>query len=215
MKRLAVAVLCVAIVIAFAGNASAAVAIIIPDSTLDDGTAENDLMNGNNDFTNIATSDMLVRLQTIFDFEQRPLMEFPLSAIPAGSTINSVGLLLYGQSATALLCQLYGYAGDGVLTLGDEQASDLLASFSPMTGPNPPITVPPSFIQGLINNGDPYAGFVIRAIMPDPVNFWFSETSDGFSPTLVVDYTPVPEPGSIALIGLGAVGLAVYRRKRG
>lgn len=61
---------------------------------------------------------------------------------------------------------------------------------------------------GTANNG-----WVFLPTGNDGIDFDASENSDPADrPQLVIDYTPVPEPGSLALIGLG--GAAMLRRRR-
>ncbi len=167
--------------------------------------------------------------------ERRMSMEFDLSQIPSGASINSAVLTVYTGSYGGSLHQemdVYAaiYAGDGNIS-----SSDFNQTANRVGGPyhydqddwlnrppNPLVIDVSSVLPDILNSSD-YAGFT-----------WFHEgtISGSFSviiistlmneqdygdryPTLQVDYSTsqVPIPSALLLFGSGILGLVGFRKR--
>ena len=72
-------------------------------------------------------------------------------------------------------------------------------------------------VQNWLNSPGSNFGWILRAANESAVSareLGSRESSPGLRPTLTINYPAAPEPGSIALLGLGTVALA-RRRRRG
>lgn len=67
--------------------------------------------------------------------------------------------------------------------------------------------------QALVNSGVNY-GWVFHSVNAYPNPFGVIRFVDGVYPTLTVDYTAVPEPGSLLAMAGGLIGLVGYARRR-
>jgi len=194
----------------FAASLSAAVAIIPIAADAGDGTAVDIAGDLNYDADLIMTFDINCLLDSATDHLEQGLMEFDISSIPAGSIINSADVTLFESVGVGGMISIYGYIGDGVVTVGDELASNHLATFMP--GALTTVIIPPAFLQGLVNNGDSYAGFALKPGSDGDLYIFYGYPI--LPPVLTIDYTPVPEPSTVGLFVLGGIGLALYRRRK-
>lgn len=153
-------------------------------------------------------------------------LEFALSGIPVGATINSATLSLvnvgFGGTPDVIVG---GYAGNGAVELADMTTLQNLVAgpfgVSQLFDPALAAIDTTSFVQRLITNGDSFAGFTVRITsLSSSLNIASKEhPTASFHPTLTVDYTPtaVPEPGSLLLAGFGITwsgAVSWVRRKR-
>jgi hypothetical protein len=147
--------------------------------------------------------------------EYRSISEFSLSSIPAGSTITSAKLTLHavaGFNATSMGVFTRLFAGNGVAEASDliqsgSQAGPVVASL----GSSAELEYTTAF-QTLFASGSPFAAFTILGTGGGVLEFGGrSYVNQAARPTLLVTYTPVPEPASIAL---AVVGIAMIQLRR-
>jgi hypothetical protein len=140
--------------------------------------------------------------------EHRTAMEFDISVIPSGWTIVSANLMLprsaFGHSPVGSTpgTIIHGYAGDGAVAVSDMLVNNFLIDI--VGGIDADVQ---SYVQGLVNNGDAYAGFTVRS----PAGFYqeFRSSESGAGPELTIEY--IPEPASFVMLIFGT--LAVTRRR--
>ena len=76
-----------------------------------------------------------------------------------------------------------------------------------------------SYLQSEVNNNDNLLSVGLDSSgNTNPyylysINRYFKEGWEAYAPTLIVDYTPVPEPATMILLGLGGLG-TLLRKKR-
>jgi len=143
-------------------------------------------------------------------------LEFDISALPGGATVNSATLYLRVANGTIGPTTLAGYLGDGTITLADMTAGADVVSFTPADFSLHGYDVT-AFIQGMYGSGD-WAGFSARQNPLGTTSAFWDGPQDSEYPRLSIDYTvrssSIPEPASLALLGLGLAGLAAVRRRR-
>lgn len=116
----------------------------------------------------------LVRVAQSASLAEACVFEFDLSFLPPGATIGSAGLVIQLDDPDAVQGGdfeqhlVFGYAADGVIDAADYGAGQRLQRFDPADlvpsddNPEPQISIPADFIQGLLDNGGAMAGFVVR-----------------------------------------------------
>lgn len=166
---------------------------------------------------------MDVRHNTTIGFqvrESRAFMEYDLSAVTgpvsqATITINTTN----GASGKAI--DVYGYTGNGTLELGDFPLGAFVTSFvAPAVQTTIDVT---AFINTQVTGGSAFAGFNLRLQQEDTSYISQFGTTTTNYPLLTVDLatnpgggggTTIPEPGMLALFGLGLAGLGYVRRRK-
>ena len=166
---------------------------------------------------------------TLQGSEERTGVEFPLAAIPTGSIIDSVSLLLspVGQGLNIGLgageaSEVHGYAGDGVIQAADLMDSIAVGSIVGPTANGPVIVVlSPNWLQTLVDSATPFAGLMFKGV-PGPilVAYNFDSAFGGVAlaerPTLIIEHhgsAVIPEPPTV-ILSLTGFALAAFRRTR-
>ncbi len=148
--------------------------------------------------------------------EERAVLEFSLNGL-SGATINNAILQLAfsgasGSGGIRPIVDIYGFFGDGVISLTDATETGRLLA----TGLNSPFFPPfsvQSFIQDAAFAGATHAGFLM-VNTHDGTNHGFDSKNFGISSNLNLDFVvSVPEPSAISLLLTGLLGLTLrYRR---
>jgi hypothetical protein len=160
------------------------------------------------------------------NYTYRAVMEFDLSSIPVGAGLDccvvkpQLHWTLGNSTNPPVDVQLYGYAGDGVLSVNDAYQSNLIATASiPQFDSNDPtfsINVA-SFLDAAVAAHYSFAGFMFKlAVEPSDEGVQFRD------PMLLVKFSdpstplPTPDPPSLPLFatGLGLMGLFGWWKRR-
>ena len=171
------------------------------------------------------------------DTELRGLLEFDITAIPSGSTIDSVSLVLdtgggLGGSIT-INTYRYGFDFDEAVSTwnapapGDGTAGGTIGSLLSSSTFESTVTADITFgdspaFRTAVSDALAGDGFV-RLLLARSDNSGAGQhrfarfRDEGFGtaarrPELEVNYTIIPEPASVALMGLGALALVLRRR---
>lgn len=143
-------------------------------------------------------------------------VEYNISTIPLKSIID-IATLTFTEwvDGPSTVIQLHGYSGDGIVELNDMVANNLLISdiSDGIVGTTVlPVT---SFITSLLNQGDPFAGFMVRdvqsnqIITPQALNYYQIRNT----PSLTISYSTVPEPSTVLLF-LSGLGFTSFTRRK-
>jgi hypothetical protein len=124
--------------------------------------------------------------------ENRPIMEFPISALPAGAVVQGAHLeFQWGGSSGSPSVEVRGYAGNGVGGFDDISApATLMATTGPITaGSSGILPLDPSYLTTLVGHAS-YLGVRLNAsVVGDYITFYATEHTSILPPRLVIDYT--------------------------
>ena len=158
--------------------------------------------------------------------ESRFAIEFDISSIPADAAVTCVELAL-----TEVVDSLYstvplnGYAGNGVISSADMVAGSLLlADISDGVVDVARLDVT-GFVASLRASSQNFAGFMCKDTTLyngglDYYQVWskWAEPNpawpDATLPSLTVEFEPIPEPSTLALLWVAAFGFLVHTRRR-
>ena len=152
-------------------------------------------------------------------FEERSLAEFNLTNLPAGAMINDVAFRFYerGFANSNTRVDIFGYHGNGSTTLADATASAaLLGSYDPVAiglGDHS-IALSTTAFVGLLSSSQ-MIGLRFQGIESTNTQMDSLEGGTAFGtvvPTISVNFTVVPEPGAVGLLGIGLAAALARRR---
>lgn len=156
----------------------------------------------------------LVQVLNVPSMEDRGLVEFRMSEL-AGTTVSSAELVLPvfdSNGPFPYAIDVFGYAGDGNLTLSDWSAGSLLASFT-FSGEAAVTVDATSFLGDALAHGWAYAGFNLRFASPSALDDngpYIAFGAHDCPPTVILRVNETPEPGDSILILVGAFSLVGY-----
>ncbi len=144
-------------------------------------------------------------------FEDRGIIEFDITGgVPAQGRLKFVLPVFAAMGPFPFTIGVFGYAGDGVLSLADFAAGSFLTSFEYSGQPTVVLDVT-EFVRDLVASGDGIAGFNLQFSIPTtiPLNGPFvAFGSLEFPPTAELT---VAAPSTLALIAAG-VALGIMQR---
>lgn len=157
-------------------------------------------VDGVSDGPTLHTTDFLEAYHGVDGFITRTFIEFDISSIPDGSEIGSASLQLTqigGDLGTTI--DIYGYVGDGAVTLSDAPAGSQIDSFEPVLGVNT-IDLSTTYIRDRVNAGDTILGLALRSANQDDLNTNFrdSDFSSEAGPMLTLTLAE-PEPSTFVI----------------
>ena len=213
-------------------NTSMAQGGVVTLTPTDDGHAiDSNPADGTFDTLDLTNGQMLIRNSVgnnpftgPFSYEEETAMEFDLSSVPLGSTINSASLTVsavgFPVGSGIFDAKLEGYAGNGVIDLSDfPLPSNTIDTL--MFGPSIVFELytsdVTSFVQQLFDNSETHAGFGFRALAVSAAQDSFGriESLEAFPPpSLEIDFTVIPEPSTLAFITLGLLSVGFVARRR-
>ena len=129
-------------------------------------------------------------------FEDRGVIEFDLSGLSQQINVELVLPVFSSNGPFPFTIDVFGYAGDGALTVSDWGQGTLLTSFS-YSGEQTVSLDVTSFIRNAVAAGDEFAGFNFRFAGPPVIGPFVAFRSLEFPPTAFLNITEAPPDISI------------------
>jgi len=145
------------------------------------------------------------------------LIQFDLSAVPSGATINSATLRMfpatntYGPTDDQFELSYIAESWNENTVSGDTAPNTLSSTLAVGSSATPSINVI-LFVEDWVNNGVINNGFFIQNSGFNNFGDFISREGIGANPSLEIDYS-IPEPSSMALSFLGVLGLLKWVRR--
>jgi hypothetical protein len=180
------------------------------DGDVSDGGA-GAIKDGNPDRIDWVTT---VQTMNVPSQEDRGIIEFDISALPTNLSPLTLNLHVFAKNGPfPFTIDVYTYAGDGSLSLGDFNAGSFFKSFEYSGASSVTIDVT-SCIEDLQSSGSVFAGFNFRFAVPSTIAMngpfvAFTSFENGGAATI----SDVPEPGALTLLA-AVLGGIVWRNGR-
>jgi hypothetical protein len=143
--------------------------------------------------------------------EDRTVIEFDLRGLSAGVAAAELDLELRNLGPVPGAIDVFTFAGTGTVTPDLFNAGTLFTSFgTDQVGLESVAVDVTAAVQAAVAAGDSFLGFRLSTTTSD--RYFLGPPYTPAGPAL--DVTAVPEPSSLTLAGLGALGLLIYSWRR-
>lgn len=147
----------------------------------------------------------------------RGITEFNIMSLTSPVVQAILNLERVGNLSVSQTVSVFGYSGNGTIELSDWGDGTSITSFvvnSSVTAIDVDVT---AFINSQIDLSSHFVGFNLRSPNNSIEQVLFAPSlAPSASPTLTITDAQVvlPEPGTLAILGLGLLGLGLVRRRR-
>jgi hypothetical protein len=154
-----------------------------------------------------------INVRDVSGVRRRMVMEFNVTDIGSDIVDALLELDVTQASTTGNTLSVLGYAGDGAVSAADAgQAGTLLATKTIEGSGLLAISLNAAAIKNLLGSST-HLGLILSESSGSDMTISASEnTATALKPTLTINYSAVPEPGTMGLLGLGVLTLGRRRR---